>query len=77
MQSKDSKQVYVFMLGWPEKGNEIRLSSLGLYQLTIDKLELLGLKEAMKWNQGGSFLSIQLPEKAPFKQAVCFKLSVH
>jgi alpha-L-fucosidase len=76
-QSKDGKQVYVFMLGWPEKGNEIRLSSLGLYQFTIDKLELLGSNETIKWEQGDSFLTIQLPDKAPFNQAVCFKLSVH
>jgi alpha-L-fucosidase len=76
-QSKDGKHVYAFMLGWPNDKKEIRLSSLGLYQFTIDELELLGSSEAIKWEQGDSFLSIQLPEKAPFEQAVCFKLSIH
>ena len=74
--SKDGKFVYAFLLGWPEDLTEVKMKSLGLYQLTVNSVELLGSGEKISWVQDDNYLTVQLPSKAPFVQAVCFKLSV-
>jgi len=69
--------LYAIALGWPTNGMQI--VSLGkkarLLDHSIDRIQLLGSKEKLKWTQTDNALAIQQPENQPNSIAIVFKLT--
>lgn len=63
--------LYAIVLEWPEE--ELRLTSLA--GKSVDKVEMLGLEEAVQWKQTGDALVIQPPPRRPCRYAYTFKIT--
>ncbi|MDP8246449.1 MAG: alpha-L-fucosidase [Candidatus Hinthialibacter antarcticus] len=76
--SKDNKALYVFLLGWPGAGETVTVQSLtaGSQSPNIQSLEMLGVDGSIDWSLTDKGLSIRMPEKPPFVESVCFKLTL-
>jgi alpha-L-fucosidase len=74
--SKDGKVVYAIALGWPAA--EFVISSLGTASSTspgkVERVELLGTGEKVRWRQGADGLRVTLP--VGYKPAVDFAASL-
>jgi alpha-L-fucosidase len=70
--------LYAIILGWPARG-EVTIQSLGstlkLYPRAIGKVEMLGVKDALKWSQGARGLRVQMPPEKPCAHAVVLKIT--
>jgi alpha-L-fucosidase len=64
--SKDEKTVYAIALGWPAA--EFVVASLGTSNGKVERVELLGTGEKVRWRQGADGLRVTLP--AGYKPAV-------
>jgi alpha-L-fucosidase len=77
-QSKDGKTLYAIVLGAPTNG--VSITSLGksakLLDQSIKKVELLGGKGRVKWQQSETALAIEQPKALPNNFALVFKLSL-
>lgn len=77
-QSKDGKTLYAIVLGAPKTG--VHIKSLGkaakLLDKNIKKIQLLGSREKLKWQQTDDALIIEQPVKAPNTFANVFKVSL-
>jgi alpha-L-fucosidase len=63
--------LYAIALEWPE--TELRLTSLA--GKSVDKVEMLGLEQAVQWKQTGDALVIQPPSRRPCRYAYTFKIT--
>ena len=77
-QSKNGKTLFAIVLGAPTNG--VNIQSLGksakLLDQSIKKIQLLGGKEKIKWQQTGDALAISQPEKLPNTFANVFKITL-
>ena len=77
-QTKDGRTLYAIVLGAPASG--ISIQSLGcsakLLERTIKKVQLLGSREKIQWQQTGDALVITQPESLPNSIAIVFKLTL-
>jgi alpha-L-fucosidase len=64
--SKDGKTVYAIALGWP--AGEFVVASLGTSNGKVERVELLGTGEKVRWRQGSDGLHVSLPRE--YKPAV-------
>ncbi|WP_299546854.1 alpha-L-fucosidase [Seonamhaeicola sp.] len=74
-QSKDGKTIYAFLMSWPGNGEKVSISSLKKH-LSLEALksvELLGVGQ-LAWKKSNGNIIIELPDQAPFKEAVCLKI---
>ncbi|HEX4166890.1 MAG TPA: alpha-L-fucosidase [Bryobacteraceae bacterium] len=69
--------LYAFVMGWPKYQIEIKPLSTGTWLRVgnIQRVELLGQSEPLKFTQSDSGLKIMLPEKPPSDYAVAFKIN--
>ena len=62
--TKNSRVVYAIILGFPTE--EITIQALGLAKVTfpgkIEKVEVLGAREALTWKQSENGLSVTVPK---------------
>ncbi len=72
------KTLYAIALAWPENGS-ITIRSLAtdsaLFQHTIEKVELLGVKEPLHWSRDRSGLVIDVPAHKPCEHAFAFQIT--
>nr|MDQ2888691.1 alpha-L-fucosidase [Chloroflexota bacterium] len=70
--------LYAIALAWPENGR-ITIRSLAtdaaLFQHTIEKVELLGVKEPLQWSRDRSGLVIEVPTHKPCDYAFVFQIT--
>jgi alpha-L-fucosidase len=70
--------LYAIALGWPADG-KLLVKSLaagsGLYPRQIGKVELLGAREALKWNRNAEGLTVELPLQKPCEHAYALKIT--
>lgn len=78
--SKDKKYLYAIVLGWPEDGKyEIKTLAKGNPISTgggIDKIEMLGSEEQIKWERTDDGLTLYFPREKPCDIAYSFRISV-
>ncbi|MDZ8120538.1 alpha-L-fucosidase [Pontiella agarivorans] len=64
--SKDDKFMYIFFLGRPEPGAEVKIKALGRHRYTprsaIKRVTLLGSGEEVAWNDDTYSLNFKLPD---------------
>jgi alpha-L-fucosidase len=70
--------LYAIVLGVPTQDMKVKAlgSAAGLLTGKLDKIELLGSKEKIRWSRSPEALSIKAPGKCPREEAVVFKLTV-
>ncbi|HZR38552.1 MAG TPA: alpha-L-fucosidase [Ktedonobacteraceae bacterium] len=72
------EKLYAITLAWPDNG-KVTIKSLatdsGLFQRSIEKVELLGYAEALHWTRDTNGLTIQLPQNKPGEHAFTFRIS--
>ena len=70
--------LYAITLAWPENGS-VTIQSLAtdsaLFQHTIEKVELLGVKEPLHWSRDRSGLVIDVPAHKPCEHAFVFQIT--
>ena len=69
--TRKGNTLYAIALEWPEEPT-VMLKSLAGKQ--VQKVEMLGLDESIKWNQKAEGLVITIPGKRPCKYAYAFKI---
>ncbi|MFY0626586.1 MAG: alpha-L-fucosidase [Reichenbachiella sp.] len=69
-------QLYAIALGWPESG-VLPVKSLGTsrYNGKVDKIELIGSRSKINFNQGVEALEVHLPKNKPCEHAFVFKIN--
>lgn len=76
-QTQDCKTLYAIVLGAPTNG--VSITSLGksakLLDTKISKIQLLGSKEKIKWQQTDGALIIKVPKKIDGDIAIVFKIT--
>ena len=69
--------LYAILLGWPE-GGEAQIRSLGsnlkLYTQEIGSVELVGVKEPLRWSQTATGLRVKLPAEKPCAHAYTLRI---
>ena len=69
--------LYATLLAWPERG-EATVQSLGgnfrLYQRDIERVELVGSAEKLKWSRGARGLKVKLPAERPCDHACVLRV---
>lgn len=75
-QSKDGKTIYAFFMGWPGDGARVSIKSLA-QNTDMDKLQSVSLlgSEKLHWKKSKQGLVIELPDRAPFQEAICIKIT--
>jgi alpha-L-fucosidase len=77
-QSRNGKTLYAIVMGAPN--STVTIKSLGtdakLLDRQIRKVELLGSKEKIVWQQSGGALAIEAPEAKPNDVAVVFRVTL-
>ena len=70
--------LYAIALAWPDNGS-VTIQSLGtdsaLFQHSIEKVELLGVKEPLRWSRDSSGLIIDVPAHKPCDYAFVFQIT--
>ena len=70
--------LYAIALAWPEHGS-VTIKSLatdsGLFQRSIEKVELLGSNELLHWRRESSGLTVDLPGGRPCEYAFALRIS--
>lgn len=76
--SKDGKNLYVILLGWPGAEKSITVQSLAKSESStiIASINMIGSEAAIHWKQNNDGLQIQMPQQPPFEDAVCFRLNL-
>jgi alpha-L-fucosidase len=71
------KNLYAFIMGWPEK--ELAIGPLGTTSEQkpgkVHQVELLGYKGKLTWSQDQSALKVRLPEQKPCDYAVTLRVA--
>ena len=70
------KNLYAFVMGWPEKEAVVKAlstnSSVAPFKVT--NVELLGFKGKVKWTQDEKGLTVQMPQQKPSDHAITLKV---
>lgn len=70
--------LYAILLGWPAR-NEATIQSLGanlrLYASEVGCVEMLGVKEPLRWSRTARGLKVQLPPEKPCAHAFVLKIT--
>jgi alpha-L-fucosidase len=70
--------LYAIVLGWPERG-EVTVQSLGahlkLYPGGVGAVQMLGVKEPLRWSRTARGLTVKLPALKPCEHAFVLKIS--
>ena len=70
--------LYATLLGWPTNKGETLIQSLGtdlrLYGGDIERVEMLGHNESLKWSRTSSGLKVKLPDQQPCEHAWVLKI---
>jgi alpha-L-fucosidase len=70
--------LYATLLGWPTNKGETLIQSLGtdlrLYSGDIERVEMLGHNEPLKWSRTSRGLKVKLPDQQPCKHAWVLKV---
>ena len=68
--------LYAIMLGWPQKGQSLSISSLARKKGVgkIGQVSLLGEKKPVQWKQSSGGLEIIMPEEKPCEHACTLKI---
>ncbi|MCD0472363.1 alpha-L-fucosidase [Flavobacterium sp. JAS] len=76
--SKDGKTLFVIFMGWPGKNVPVQIDSLKDAKIDISKIQLLGAKDPVKWQQTSQGLSVTLSADPPRlgETATVLKLSL-
>lgn len=78
--SKDDKSMFIFFLGQPKPGAEIKIKALGRHRFTprsaIKRVTLLGSGEDVKWDDDTYYLKFFLPEVKMNEIATVLKLEL-
>jgi alpha-L-fucosidase len=76
--TQTSDALYAVVLGWPANG--VNIASLGtkakLLDRSIKKINLLGSKEKITWQQTDDAMVIQQPKNEPNDFAIVFKITL-
>jgi alpha-L-fucosidase len=72
--NKKGKIVYVTVMGVPDEAISIKNLGASKVQNKIAKIELLGSKEKLIWNQSADYLKIEKPRNIPNKIAIVLKI---
>jgi alpha-L-fucosidase len=69
--------IYAIELGWPTNAVSIKSlgKSAGLLDKPIEKIQLLGSREKIRWSQTADALAIEAPEKKTGDVAIVFKIT--
>jgi len=80
--SKNNKSLYVILLGWPEKGNNLSVKTLSSANIEMENLKKVEFLEPtgekgidLSWTQDESGMHISLPENFKEEMAWVIKLS--
>ncbi|MFM2082155.1 MAG: hypothetical protein RL380_846 [Verrucomicrobiota bacterium] len=75
--TQKGKTIYALELGWPTNAVVIKSfgTSAGLLEQKITKVQLLGSRELIKWQQTAEGLRIEAPQHCPSAIAIAFKLT--
>lgn len=71
--NQQGKILYITVMGTPEESITVRNLGTSVSSANISKIEMLGGKETVKWNQQAEFLKIEKPTMIPNPIAVVFK----
>ena len=69
--------LYATVLAWPEDGRVVIRSlgnESGLYGREVEKVELVGVRDALEWSRGPAGLEVRLPEKPPCEHAYVLRI---
>jgi alpha-L-fucosidase len=73
-----SEVLYAIALAWPDNGT-VTIKSLanesGLFQRSIEKVELLGHPESLRWTRDANGLTIEMPPHRPCEHAFALRIS--
>lgn len=70
--TRKGNTLYAIALEWPEE-QAVTLKSLAGKKVT--RVEMLGLREPVKWNQSAAGLTVTIPGRRPCKYAYTFKIT--
>ena len=71
------KALYAFVMGWPQGRMHIKtLAARSSQPVNIRTVELLGHKGKLKWVQGETELTVDMPPAKPCEHAVALKVTV-
>jgi alpha-L-fucosidase len=70
--------LYALLLAWPEQGRAT-IKSLGtdlmLYEMPIEKVEMLGVSEPLSWNRTSDGLVVAMPARKPCEHAFALRIT--
>jgi alpha-L-fucosidase len=70
--------LYALLLAWPEQGRAT-IKSLGtdlmLYEMPIEKVEMLGVSEPLSWNRTSDGLVVAMPARRPCEHAFALRIT--
>ena len=75
--TKKGKFLYAAILNWPEQ--DIQINSLGKLNISSDEIvnvRMLGIKEALVWNQDDGSLNVQTPPNKPCEYVFVLKIEM-
>jgi alpha-L-fucosidase len=71
-------KLYALLLAWPEHGS-VTIRSLGtdttLYEMPIEKVEMLGVTEPLHWNRTSDGLVVDMPAHKPCEHAFALRIT--
>lgn len=71
-------KLYALLLAWPEHGS-VTIRSLGtdttLYEMPIEKVEMLGVTEPLHWNRMSDGLVVDMPAHKPCEHAFALRIT--
>ncbi len=71
--------LYAILLAWPQEGRNVTIKALATdgnaFKKRIEKVELLGHREALQWRHDTDGLSVELPVDKPCEHAFVLKIS--
>jgi alpha-L-fucosidase len=68
------KNIYAFVLGWPEEKDEILLTSFRDQDLNIDNVSLLGADDHIHWTIDDTGLQVSMPAEKTNEMAIVYKI---
>ena len=66
--------LYAFLMSLPSSGETITIKSLGLPEMKVNEVSMLGSKRRIKWQQTTDGLQITTPDKLPCRTSIVFRI---
>jgi alpha-L-fucosidase len=71
------RTLYAFVMGWPEGPARIKALAVKSAQpVKVRNVEMLGHKGKLKWVQGNTELTVDMPPEKPCEHAVTLKVTL-